>query len=47
MIGDLAFDTTPHFEYFWAVVLAFGIAQALVLRWIKRSTVLLNEPGRP
>jgi protein-S-isoprenylcysteine O-methyltransferase Ste14 len=47
VIGELVFDPTPHFGYFWAVVLAFGIAQALVLRWIKRSTVLLNVQGRP
>lgn len=47
VIGDLAFDPTPQLEYFWAVILAIGIAQALVLRWIKRKTALLNVQGRP
>ena len=47
VIGDLVFDPTPHFEYFWAAVLAVGIAQAIVLRWLKRRTVLLYVEGRP
>jgi protein-S-isoprenylcysteine O-methyltransferase Ste14 len=47
LIGDLVFDPSPRFETFWAVVLTVGIAQALVLRWLKRKTVLLNVRGRP